>query len=149
MEIKHPCPMSLNRMDETENGFFCSTCNKEVIDFRNMSIEEIKASLATGGCGLFNTDQLTNQRTYKPIYRLAFTLLTCLSFIGFSVKPLKAQTTQTPNTNRNIPASVVKQQKHRGISGNQKAKPYRRKGIRLFRRKRIRGLRRTMGCPSF
>lgn len=95
--------MLLSRMKKADDGFYCSSCSKVVRDFRSMSNEEIKESFIPGSCGIFAPGQLKHQKKYKPLYRIAFSLLTFFSFVGFSVRPLQAQTSQTDETNKNIP----------------------------------------------
>ncbi len=92
MEIKNPCPASLANMPKSENGYYCSSCDKCVIDFRDKSIDEIKSTLKPSDCGIFLPHQLTDQKRYTGIRRYAFGLLVFLSTLGFNVKPLQAQT---------------------------------------------------------
>ena len=92
MEIKNPCPASLANMPKSDNGFYCSSCNKCVVDFRDKSVEEIKATLKPNDCGIFLPHQLQDQKRYNGFHRFAFGALVFLSVLGLNVKPLKAQT---------------------------------------------------------
>lgn len=64
ISIPSPCHENLSLMDKTENGKFCLSCQKEVIDFTKMTDEEIvlyfdkKKSGAAKVCGTFRADQV-------------------------------------------------------------------------------------------
>lgn len=64
ISIPSPCHENLSLMDNTENGKFCLSCQKEVIDFTKMTDEEIvlyfdkKKSGAAKVCGTFRADQV-------------------------------------------------------------------------------------------
>lgn len=64
ISIPSPCHENLSLMDKTENGKFCLSCQKEVIDFTKMSDAEIvlyfdkKKSGETKVCGTFRADQV-------------------------------------------------------------------------------------------
>jgi len=45
IHIPNPCPEKWSDMSPTTDGAFCSKCATEVLDFSNLSPEEIKASL--------------------------------------------------------------------------------------------------------
>ena len=95
--IQNPCPMVLNRM-KNDSGYYCSSCSKSILDFRNKTNEEIKESITEDSCGIYTSDQVSTP-TFNFSYKLAFRALTILSFIGFNVKPLHAQDTiQTPKS---------------------------------------------------
>jgi len=61
IHIPQPCPEKWASMTPTENGATCSKCSTEVLDFTNLTPEEIKASLikAKGNrvCAKMNSDQ--------------------------------------------------------------------------------------------
>ena len=64
ISIPSPCHENLSLMDKTENGKFCLSCQKEVIDFTKMTDEEIvlyfdkKKSGTAKVCGTFRADQV-------------------------------------------------------------------------------------------
>jgi hypothetical protein len=93
LRIENPCPSILSRMEKTGDNYFCKSCDKTVIDFRQKSSEEIRNSTGKGICGTFTIDQLSGQQKMTFLRRTFFYGLTILSFFGVSVKPLKAQTT--------------------------------------------------------
>ncbi len=84
--------MLLGRMDQTDKGFYCKSCHKEVTDFREMSAQEIQKQLKKGGCGIFLPEQLVHRPKLSVLKRVAFYGLMGLSFLGFQVQPLQAQT---------------------------------------------------------
>jgi hypothetical protein len=72
ISIPTPCHENLSVMDKTENGKFCLSCQKEVIDFTKMSDEDIilyfekKKSGEAKVCGTFRVDQvLENKKTIE------------------------------------------------------------------------------------
>ena len=61
IEIPQPCHEKWTEMNHTEKGAFCLTCQKEVIDFSQMSDAQIKQHFAQSvgkACGRFRADQL-------------------------------------------------------------------------------------------
>ena len=44
--------------DKTSLGGFCTSCSKEVIDYSDMSLDQVKKhiNLRPGGCGKFNSE---------------------------------------------------------------------------------------------
>ncbi len=66
ISIPIPCHEDWNKMSATEQGRFCNTCSKTVVDFSGMSNEEIIHYLNkhTGSlCGRFENTQLKPPRT--------------------------------------------------------------------------------------
>lgn len=92
LSISKPCPVSLLRMKKAGNNHFCSTCSKTIIDYRNKSIEEIEKEIQPTTCGIFLLEQLKGQTSFTFLKQLLFNGLTILSFLGFSVRPVNAQT---------------------------------------------------------
>ncbi len=69
ISIPKPCHESWDKMDATERGGFCHSCQKEVIDFSRMTDEQVISYLAntTNTCGRFREDQVKRQlRLYRP-----------------------------------------------------------------------------------
>ena len=88
ISIPTPCHESWDRMDMTELGAFCQTCQKEVIDFSAMTDREVIEYLAMHqtGCGRFRKDQLDTKLTIPEvnngIFKWKALLLGILPFIG-------------------------------------------------------------------
>ncbi|MCB9260832.1 MAG: hypothetical protein H6607_00435 [Flavobacteriales bacterium] len=127
MQIKNPCPASIARMKKQGNSFYCKGCQKFVVDFRDKSNDEIKEIIGYGGCGIFRNDQLINQKRYGGWGQAVFYALMVLSFVGFSVKPMKAEATEILN-----PTETVCATKDASLS-NEKPNPWR--WPRFLRRK--------------
>lgn len=152
IHIENPCPMALSRMKK-DTGFYCSSCSKTLLDFRDKTNDEIKVSITPETCGIYNAEQVSTP-TFSFSYKLAFKALTILSFIGFQVKPLYAQDTiSTPKTMDSLhqlpsqtgiiisPTFPDNNRKEPEIKQEElKEKKY------WFRRKKKRTL---LGCPSF
>lgn len=62
ISIPNPCYENWNEMMPTEKGAFCNVCSKEVVDFSQMSDEEVKhyflANAGKNTCGRFRKKQL-------------------------------------------------------------------------------------------
>ena len=146
LRIENPCPFVPSRMNKDGADFFCKSCSKTIVDFRGKTADEIKCSINKDTCGVFTIDQLQGQQQMKLSRQLLFYCFTVLSILGFSVRPLSAQTTQTkkdtilvdikPNHQDSIQTAKTKIEK--ADSKTEK------KG--LFRRKKK---YRVTGCPSF
>jgi hypothetical protein len=94
ISIKKPCSEDFNKFASTEKGGFCSSCNKEVIDFSTMNNAEIVKYFNSNNektCGNFRKDQLKYYLDYRQSnlsYKfnflnrsvLGFSLVSLLSF---------------------------------------------------------------------
>ena len=92
VEIKTPCHESWDSFTPTEQGGFCASCQKEVIDFSKQSNEEIYNTLKKDSqgkiCGRFEVTQLNsfnNDYLYwlnapKPSFQSRFVLALILVF---------------------------------------------------------------------
>ncbi len=155
MQIKNPCPVAIQRMDKKGDQFFCNSCQKDVIDFRDKSIDEIKQIISYGGCGIFNPDQMTHQKTYGFFHRTLFYGLALISFIGFNIKPLTAQTTDTipkaseewtvaPPFKKSVSSSDnTRYNLEKNPDAKQKKTKHKKFRRGIFRKRAL------MGCPSF
>lgn len=100
MKIQLTCPCSepLDKMKPTSNGSYCNRCNKEVIDFSNMSDSEILSYIQKFGlsCGQFRDDQLERElhptKTKKKLNLLYY--LPVLLALIFKAPKVAAQHTQ-------------------------------------------------------
>jgi hypothetical protein len=91
INIPNPCPMSLNRV-KSGDTFFCNSCDKKIIDFRDKSAEEIITYFKTGtSCGIYYSHQVTTSN-YSFKNKFLYKVLTVLAVLGLNVKPLGAQT---------------------------------------------------------
>lgn len=105
LDIKTPCTENYDEFKPTPNGGFCSSCTKEVVDFTNMSSDEIasffKNKNAINTCGRFHSNQLkTYNKHPKQVSKFSFIGsigLACLSLFSFGT--LQAQDTQNKTKN--------------------------------------------------
>jgi hypothetical protein len=151
IKVENPCPMSYGRL-KNDNGFYCKSCSKTLIDFRDKSTDEIIKQISTKSvCGVFNTAQIT-----VPVFsfktNLLFKALTLLAILGFNVKPLNAQTKQEilqdkttlqkrtliTNTTLDIPINTTTSLS-KTVASTQKKWWHKKKKLKI----------RTIGCPSF
>ncbi|MFM2000206.1 MAG: hypothetical protein RL204_2153 [Bacteroidota bacterium] len=148
IRVDNPCPFLLSRMKKEGDNYFCGSCSKTVVDFREKSTEEIIRQSKPGTCGVFRTEQLTGQRKQNLFRKSLFFLLTVMSFLGFNVKPLSAQTNDS--TRAKTERVIIDRSNNKG-SKESKIKverPKKRKKKGLFRRrKQTENI--TIGCPSF
>ena len=117
--IPEPCHEDWNVMTPTDQGRFCQTCSKEVIDFTTRSNEEvIKHLLKTpSGCARFLPQQLNTSiapiSTVKRKWRLL--PLAGALFLGLGTNTLvhaqdKPKTEVTPKLYTSIPLAQTQQQ---------------------------------------
>ncbi|MBC7864584.1 MAG: hypothetical protein IAF38_16540 [Bacteroidia bacterium] len=116
LKIQEPCQQSWDEMSPMNNGKFCESCNKVVIDFTSMSNEGIAEFFKNPNqkiCGQFRKSQLEN--TFTFVYKspwsfnktfLKFSLASVLTFAGLKGF---SQTTKKDDSGKNaIPNSTVK-----------------------------------------
>lgn len=63
LAVPQPCSESRKNMKKTQEGYFCHSCNSDVVDYRGYSdqamLESLKRRKAEGKpCGIFRDDQL-------------------------------------------------------------------------------------------
>lgn len=147
IKVENPCPFLLMRMKKVGDNYFCKSCSKTVVDFRDKSIEEIKCLSNKDTCGIFKIDQLKGQQRQKFLRQSIFYLLTVLSFLGFNVKPLAAQTSDTLKTKTETLTVNPKNKKSKKDNTDRIEKKEKKKRKALFRRKKKNKI--TIGCPAF
>lgn len=152
LKVANPCPVLLSRMKKDDGDYFCVSCSKKIIDFRSKTQEEIISSSTQNTCGIFSSEQLSGQSKLSFFKRFFFYCLTLLSFLGFSVKPMSAQTELS-----NKPLTEKSNTDNTDSSNKKKFKRELKKDKKLIaqeekRRKKILKKKRehpTIGCPSF
>lgn len=91
--VKNPWMENFANFDKTENGGYCSSYQKEVIDFTTLTdktlIEYISAS-SSKCCGRFKTSQLKTYGTTNPIIMKNTFLSKSFTVLGFSLLALCA-----------------------------------------------------------
>src|SRR5687768_10364685 len=77
LQIPEPCHESWNKMTPNEQGRFCLSCSKTVVDFSMMTDKELLDYFSTASqyvCGRFSNDQLNKDITatqHKKRFSLA------------------------------------------------------------------------------
>ncbi len=121
LSIAEPCHENWDKMSPVEKGKFCGSCQKQVIDFTNMSDRQVAQffkkpilSLSKGGsvCGRFMTDQLNREMEIPkkriPWVKYFFSFLIPAIFISKASSqnikmgkpmPVNRDTTRTPMIN--------------------------------------------------
>jgi len=90
IKIKEPCHENWNAMLPKEQGRFCGSCIKEVVDFTTMSDQEVKNYLLNNKgsiCGRFKKKQLEKKDTSYfnlPRYTKQFVRAFAMVFIMFT-----------------------------------------------------------------
>ncbi|TAG56333.1 MAG: hypothetical protein EAZ27_05155 [Cytophagales bacterium] len=116
ISIPKPCHEDRNKMLPTSNGYFCNSCEKEVIDFRNFSDADIqlffKKMDGNSTCGIFNAPQLVfpdfEAKSYtfnKYFTRFGFGAMAILSSLlsqAQVTKPKKDETFISPKIDKKI-----------------------------------------------
>lgn len=87
LHIPQPCPFAPKSSRQCGAGFYCSGCDKVVVDFRDKTTEEIQAA-GKDICGIFYADQLGAQQKMRTHKAIAFAVLTVFSFLGIQASPL-------------------------------------------------------------
>ncbi|GAB3718385.1 hypothetical protein GCM10027592_61280 [Spirosoma flavus] len=89
LKINNPCTTSWNSMTPSEQGKYCSICAKNVIDFTNLTDEEIISILQNQNsriCGRLEATQINRLIKQKKRSRLnlkLYRLMTGLAFFSF------------------------------------------------------------------
>jgi hypothetical protein len=95
LSIPKPCPFQPTEANRIGDGHYCKSCEKVVVDFRGMSLEEVKAHLRPKMCGIFDESHVTQSYFLSFWQHKRFQILSVLSLLGFSVNPLVAQQVKT------------------------------------------------------
>lgn len=108
ISINNPCSERFDGFEKTTSGGFCKSCEKEVIDFRNMTDAQATQVLKQKGdntCGYFKKEQLNknstamktqNRSTLKFIRVAAMAVLAFMAFqnVEAQEKNTKTETVQ-------------------------------------------------------
>jgi hypothetical protein len=149
LTLSNPCPMTLARVTQGDEDYHCSACSKSLVDFSQMSLSEIKSYLNVNqtACGIFTSDQITIPPK-NFLYKFRYLFLTLITILGYSVKPILAQ---TDNVQKDTSSNMECHEDNNAVKfeakENQNTKKESQKSRRWNRRhpKYIR----LMGCPDF
>lgn len=107
LKINSPCSENFNNFDTTDKGGFCNVCNKNVIDFRNMTATELVKFFEenqSSTCGIFKISQM---KTYSnPVITTKKTKFQYLKVLGLAV--LSLFTFQTISAQQSVKSEVLK-----------------------------------------
>ena len=102
-----PCNQSHKHMEKREDGYYCSSCEKTLTDFRQKTNSEIAQIIATNPgkvCGIFYNHQVSFKISHVALsnasYRVGLSLLGILGFLG----PVTSSCESAPDD-----AAIVKQ----------------------------------------
>jgi len=113
-QIPEPCHEDWNKMTENEQGRFCGSCCKTVIDFQAMSDEQILHFFSHNignTCGRFSTDQLNRglQEATKPKDKRWQWLLASVTSLFFFVNRGNSQRLLGKIAVKDVPEKVCKE----------------------------------------
>lgn len=84
-----PCNQSHTQMEKREDGYYCSSCEKILTDFRQKTETEIKQIITANPgkvCGIFHNHQISSKTSHVALsnasYRVGLSLLGILGFLG-------------------------------------------------------------------
>ena len=123
ISIPNPCHENWDAMTPTEIGKFCSSCQKEVIDFSRMIDQEIRRilnSFKETPCGRFNINQLERPLiTEIPVNRsltwMKYAASLLLVFQGANAISQSTDTTISPKSEDKTTRDTIKKIEISGI----------------------------------
>lgn len=84
-----PCNQPHTQMEKRDGGYYCSSCEKTLTDFRQKTNTEIKQIIASNPgkvCGIFHHHQISSKISHVALsnasYRVGLSLLGILGFLG-------------------------------------------------------------------
>ena len=91
--LPKPCNEKWSEMSPTERGRFCSSCQKQVTDYTNLTDRQLHLRLKSKslGCGRFRKDQLNRAISSGKSKRTGWTLAAVLAALAGGVTPVVAQ----------------------------------------------------------
>lgn len=99
INISDPCPMLLMRMKKGDGTFYCGSCSEKVMDYRGKGKLKKSDFDHASKCGIFDENQLSQSVRFSFKNKVLFFLLACCSFLGFTVKPLKNESSNNGTSN--------------------------------------------------
>ena len=98
ISISNPCSEKFNQFKQTTTGGLCNSCQKEVIDFRQMSDEQLTnyfKNKQSNTCGYFETSQLKGNikmTKFKDTQKFKFLRIAALAIFSLmSLHTIQAQ----------------------------------------------------------
>lgn len=106
ISISEPCSEKFNRFKPAQSGRFCKSCQKEVIDFRKMSDQQIINYFKNNNnetCGILKKSQLKNYEVDANIKgSRSLKYITAASLALFSLMSVSNANAQVPNDKTEI-----------------------------------------------
>lgn len=98
IELTNPCTVSKSELVQNNNGDFCKSCRKQVIDYTKMSDSQIFKSINNNGlgCGKFREEQLNRAIEYKIKNKSLLLYIPILAL--FFAKPITAKAQSKQDT---------------------------------------------------
>ncbi len=116
LQISNPCTQQFNQFKKTTAGGYCAACQKEVVDFTNMTPKEIMnffTNKEESICGSFKTSQLKTYTSNSMPRARRFSFLGGLSFLVLALGTVGATFAQTQKQ----PTVIVKKDSAQTIQG--------------------------------
>lgn len=109
IDIPNPCKEDWEKMTIADNGKYCSSCKKTVVNFTEMSDSEIVAYFSEykNICGRFKKNQLNRNLNHEleksiPTGKVVWNYLMIIGFSGFVILPNSDIKSQNIETDRRI-----------------------------------------------
>lgn len=96
------CNEDINRMPRTECGRYCASCEREIIDFRGASKQQVEALRGKDVCGIFLPEQVEDGITPIQLPKARFVAATFLTFLGLETHAQSEISTTQP-----VPTEIV------------------------------------------
>lgn len=132
-------------MNKDGENFYCKSCSKTIVDFREKTVEEIKGSINKDTCGIFTMEQLPSQQQMKLSRQILFYFFSVLSILGFTVRPFSTQAIQTKEETVIVDKESNTKDLNEGDEKAKKADTKKNKKGLFRKKKRVT----VIGCPNF
>ena len=129
LEIKTPCDADLKAMDKTDNGFFCHSCTKDVIDLSQKTNYEISKFISENKnnsiCARLKTSQLdekfdlveqSKSNNFKYAVAVAASVLLTTNVVSQETQPVHVEQTISHPESRIMGKMAVQNPKEQTIS---------------------------------
>lgn len=118
LSVPEPCSEDWNAMSETEKGRYCAVCDKTLVNFAEMSDEQIaktiedKKSKGEKVCGHFRNDQLNRPLHTVLQYSRQYISLPVIASSAMLLSSIHIEEAQNRNFHRTTGVLVVKNPRH-------------------------------------
>jgi len=94
LQVPNPCSENWNQMQAIPNGKHCESCDKNLVDLRNLNTQQIYdlVNVDSKVCGLLSESQLQNEFNFKEQHSFSkFGLVVSFASLVAFVNPVKSQ----------------------------------------------------------